>query len=261
MSAIAFTIGPLTVRWYAILIVSGIILAILISWRLALRHNINFDYLLDLALVAVPLGLVGARLYYVIFNWPYYSANPTKIIAIWHGGLAIHGAILAGALVLFFMSRRQGIPFRLWGDIITPGLILAQAIGRWGNFFNQEAYGYETDLPWAMFIDGAYRHPTFLYESIWDALGFCLLLTLTLRRPRAMRHTGDIAACYLIYYSCGRFCIEHFRTDSLMLGPLQMAQVISIIGVAAGILLLCVNRFRPAPDQLTKSNSQTIQKR
>jgi prolipoprotein diacylglyceryl transferase len=251
MSAIAFTIGPLTVRWYGILIVSGIILAVFISWRLALRHQISFDYLLDLALAAVPLGLVGARLYYVAFNWPYYSHNPEKIIAIWHGGLAIHGAILAGALVLFIMSRKQNVPFRLWADIITPGLILAQAIGRWGNFFNQEAYGYETDLPWAMFIDGAYRHPTFLYESIWDALGFSLLLFLTLRRPRTLRQTGDIAACYLIFYSCGRFCIEHFRTDSLMLGPLQMAQVISIIGIAAGLLLLYCNRRWPAPDQPT----------
>lgn len=247
MSAIAFTIGPLTIRWYGILIVSGIIMAVFTSWRLAQRQGISFDSLLDLALAAVPLGVIGARLYYVIFNWSYYSAHPSLIPAIWHGGMAIHGSILAGALAVFLMSRRQGIPFRLWGDIITPGLILAQSIGRWGNFFNQEAYGYETTLPWAMYIDGAYRHPTFLYESLWDALGFCLLLALSLRRPRRLQPTGDIAACYLIYYSCGRFCIEHFRTDSLMLGPLQMAQVISIIGVALGLLLFWYNRRRPTP--------------
>jgi len=253
MSAIAFSLGPFTVRWYGVLIVSGIIMAVLVSWRLALRQNISFDSLLDLALVAVPLGLVGARLYYVIFNWSYYSANPGMIIAIWHGGMAIHGSILAGALAVFLMSRRQGIPFRLWGDVITPGLILAQAIGRWGNFFNQEAYGYETDLPWAMFIDGAYRHPTFLYESLWDALGFVLLLTLTLRRPRALHATGDVAACYLIFYSCGRFCIEHFRTDSLMLGPLQAAQMISIVGVLLGIFLFWFNRKYPAAPRTSQN--------
>ncbi len=247
MSAIAFTLGPFTVRWYGVLIVGGIILAVFISSRLAARCNIPFDSLLDLALVCVPLGLLCARLYYVVFNWPYYSAHPEHILAIWRGGLAIHGAILGGALGVWLVAHRQKIPFLLWADLIVPGLILAQAIGRWGNFFNQEAYGYETDLPWAMFIDGAYRHPTFLYESIWDALGFGLLLTLSLRRPPALRPTGSIAACYLIYYSLGRFFIEHFRTDSLMFGPLRAAQLISIIGMLLGGLLLYYSRQNQTP--------------
>lgn len=247
MSAIALKIGPLTVRWYGVLIVGGIILAVLIIRRLALRRGLSFDSLLDIALVTVPAGLVCARLYYVAFNWPFYSAHPGEIPAVWHGGLAVHGSIIGGALALWLMSRRQGVPFRLWADLIVPGLILAQAIGRWGNFFNQEAYGYETSLPWAMYIDGAYRHPTFLYESLWDAAGFLLLLALSLRPPQRLRATGDIAACYLIYYSLGRFFIEHFRTDSLMLGPLQAAQVISILWAMLGLLLFWLNRRHPAP--------------
>lgn len=259
MSAIAFTLGPLTVRWYGVLIVSGILLAVFIGSRLAKRCGIPFDSLLDLALVCVPLGLICARLYYVAFNWPYYSANPALIPAVWRGGLAIHGCILGGALGIWLMSRRQGIPFRLWADIIVPGLILAQAIGRWGNFFNQEAYGYETSLPWAMYIDGAWRHPTFLYESLWDIIGFGLLLTLWLRRPKALQPIGSIAGCYLIYYSLGRFFIEHFRTDSLMLGPLRAAQLISLAGVALGLLMFWYSKRYPAQFKPVPAHGQPAQ--
>lgn len=243
MSPIAFTLGPFAVRWYGILIVTGIVVAILMCRYLAGKKNLSFDDIMDYALVMVPLGIICARAYYVLFRWPYYAENPGEIIAVWHGGLAVHGSILGGMLGLWLVARHKGQSFRQWGDIIVPGLILAQAIGRWGNFFNQEAYGYETDLPWAMFIDGAYRHPTFLYESIWDLLG-CLLL-LALWHWWKTRQVGDIAACYLIYYSVGRFVIEHFRTDSLMLGPLRMAQVIGIVGVLAGLLLFWVNRAYP----------------
>lgn len=241
MSAIAFTLGPLTIRWYGILIVSGIIVAMLVSWRLLLRQSISFDDLLDAALVAVPLGLLCARLYYVAFNWGYYGAHPEHILAVWRGGLAIHGSILGGVLGIWLVARHKGQSLAVWLDGVAPGVLLAQAIGRWGNFFNQEAYGYETDLPWAMYIDGAMRHPTFLYESLWDLAGFCLLLWLSLRLGRRL-YRGDVAAAYLIYYSLGRCFIEYFRTDSLMLGPLKMAQVISLAGVALGLLILYVNR-------------------
>lgn len=243
MSAVALQIGPFNIRWYGILIVAGIIIAILICRSLAARKNYTMDDILDLALVMVPLGIICARAYYVAFNWPYYSQNPGEIIAVWHGGLAVHGSLLGGMLGLWLVARRKRQSFRQWGDIIVPGLILAQAIGRWGNFFNQEAYGYETDVPWAMFIDGAYRHPTFLYESIWDVLGFLLLLLLW--RRWQTRRDGDIGGVYLIYYSLGRFVIEGFRTDSLMLGGLRMAQVISIIGVLAGLFMLWYDRAYP----------------
>ncbi len=252
MSEIAFSLGPITVRWYGILIVSGILIAILICRKLAATQNLPPDDILDLALVVVPLGIVCARAYYVLFNWGFYSAHPAEIVAIWHGGLAIHGCILGGALGLWLVSRHKRQSFRRWADCIAPGLILAQAIGRWGNFFNQEAYGYETDLPWAMFIDGAYRHPTFLYESIWDVLGFGLLMTLW--RCWQNRKVGDIAACYMIFYSLGRCVIEGFRTDSLMLGPLRMAQVISLAGVVLGLLLFWLNRQYPVQDLIFGKN-------
>lgn len=243
MSPIAFEVGLFTVRWYGILIVSGIVLAILLCRRLCGRYGYTFDDIMDVALVTVPLGIICARAYYVAFSWGYYSAHPSEIIAIWHGGLAVHGSLLGGMLGLALVARHKGQKFRRWADIIAPGLILAQAVGRWGNFFNQEAYGYETDLPWAMYIDGAYRHPTFLYESIWDALG-CLLLLLVWK-INGKRRDGDVAGCYLIYYSLGRFVIEGFRTDSLMLGPLRMAQVISIVGLLAGVFWLWFNRKFP----------------
>lgn len=253
MSPIAFEIGPFAVRWYGILIVTGIVLAILVCRALAAGQNYTMDDIMDVALVTVPLGIICARAYYVVFNWGYYAAHPGEIVAVWHGGLAVHGSLLGGMLGLYLVVRHKGQLFRLWGDIIVPGLILAQSIGRWGNFFNQEAYGYETDLPWAMFIDGAYRHPTFLYESIWDILGFLLLLTLW--RTWHSRKIGDVAACYLIYYSVGRCVIEGFRTDSLMLGPLRMAQVISLVGVVAGLFMLWFNRRYPCKNKTEKQNN------
>lgn len=252
MSPIAFELGPFTVRWYGILIVSGIVLALLLCRKLGAKYNYTFDDIMDVALVTVPLGIICARAYYVAFSWGYYSAHPSEIIAIWHGGLAVHGSLLGGMLGLWLVCRHKRQQFRRWADVIAPGLILAQSVGRWGNFFNQEAYGYETDLPWAMFIDGAYRHPTFLYESLWDLLG-CLLL-LGLWRGWRTRRVGDVAACYLVYYSLGRFVIEGFRTDSLMLGPLRMAQVISIVGLGAGLFWLWFNRRYPCKNhQKSKS--------
>ncbi len=250
--AVALAIGPLNIRWYAIMIVCGMVLGLVLCARLAGRRGFSVDDLMDFALVMIPCGIICARLYYVLFNWGYYSVHPEHILAVWRGGLAIHGGILGGLLGLVAVCRRKGQSARLWADAMAPGLILAQAVGRWGNYFNQEAYGYETDLPWAMYIDGAYRHPTFLYESLWDILG-CLLLVLLWYGWRR-RKTGDIAACYLIYYSVGRFFIEHFRTDSLMLGSLQMAQVISIIGIVAGLLLFFYDRQRPAPTDNFNNN-------
>lgn len=245
--AIAFSIGPLNIRWYGILIVSGIVAAMAVSSRLLGRRGVGFDDLLDAALVAVPLGLVCARAYYVAFNWDYYGAHPEHIVAVWRGGIAIHGSILGGLLGLWLVVRHKRQSVALWADAVAPGLLLAQSIGRWGNFFNQEAYGYETDLPWAMYIDGAMRHPTFLYESLWDLAGFGLLLWLTLRcADRLCR--GDVAAAYLIYYSLGRCFIEYFRTDSLMLGPLKMAQVISLVWMAAGLAILWWNRRYRRPE-------------
>jgi len=216
--------------------------AILAGTFLALREiqrqGINEDKFMNILIAAIPAGFIGARLYYVLFRWDYYSKYPAEIPAVWQGGLAIHGAIIGAFLVGALMVRYYNMNFWQLADIVAPSLIIGQAIGRWGNFINQEAYGYEVDpekVPWAMWIDGAYRHPTFLYESLWNLMVFFLLLWL--RRQHFIKR-GEVFLGYLMTYSVGRFIVEGFRTDSLMLGPLRAAQVLSIVLIlAAGALL------------------------
>ncbi|HHX77269.1 MAG TPA: prolipoprotein diacylglyceryl transferase [Firmicutes bacterium] len=231
---VAFSIGPIDIYWYGILISTGVLAATFLAVREAQRQGINEDYPILFLFWALPLGLLGARLWYVVFNWSYYSQNPGQILAFRSGGLAIHGAVIAGVLTLFFFCRAKKLDAWHFGDILAPGLILAQAIGRWGNFFNQEAYGVETDLPWAMYIDGAYRHPTFLYESLWDIMVFILLMRLLRQKPVP----GEVMIKYFIFYSIGRFFIEGLRTDSLYVGPFRTAQVVSAFFVIAGLILL-----------------------
>ena len=239
LDPIIFSFGPVTVRWYGVLIAAAMVIGAFLALREAKRRDWNEDNFLNMALALLPISILGARIYYVLFNWSYYAANPSEIIAIWHGGLAIHGALIAVMLVIWFFSRYYAFGFANTLDVVAPSVVLGQAIGRWGNFFNQEAYGYEVDpskIPWAMFIDGAYRHPTFLYESIWDMLVFILLLAI---RRRHNLLAGDVALTYIIFYSAGRFVIEGFRTDSLMLfGFLRAAQVVSLIAGLVSILIM-----------------------
>ena len=226
---IAFTLGPFTVRWYGLLIACGMVIAAVGGCKVMSRAGIDEDDFLTIFMMIVVGAVLGARAYYVIFQWPYYAQNPGEIIAIWHGGLAIHGGLIGGVLAIILGCRHYKISFWQFVDIMAPFVILGQAIGRWGNFFNQEAYGYEVDpsvVPWAMWIDGAYRHPTFLYESCWNVLVFLILLWLA---RQAWVRRGEIAMSYLMLYSMGRVVIEGFRTDSLMLGPLRMAQVMSLM--------------------------------
>lgn len=245
---VAFELGPISVRWYGILIAAAFLIGISASARLVRKAGMDEDDFYSIVLWVVLFSILGARLYYVIFQWGYYSQHPEEILAVWKGGLAIHGGLIAGALTLFIASRRQGMSFWKLADITTPFIILGQAIGRWGNYFNQEAYGYEVDpaeVPTAMFIDGAWRHPTFLYESVWNILGF-VLLSLLYRSGRARE--GEVGLAYVMYYSFGRFFIEGFRTDSLMLGPLRIAQVVSLLFLAlAGLYLLYRRRTTEAP--------------
>lgn len=244
---IAFTIGPFSIRWYALLIVSAIIIGALLAIKEINRQGLDEDAFLNTLLVAIPGGIIGARLYYVVFNWGYYGQHPDQILAIWNGGLAIHGgligALLAGGLVLHHYKQSVWKVF----DVAAPCLALGQAIGRWGNFFNQEAYGYIVDkaqVPWAMFIDGAYRHPTFLYESIWDFALFGFLLWL--RRRQGVRE-GELILTYLMIYSAGRMVIEGFRTDSLMLGELRAAQLVSLLLIAGGGAVMLWRRRKADP--------------
>ena len=188
--------------------------------------------------------VIGARLYYVLFNWSVYRVQPEEIFAVWHGGLAVHGGILLGTLSIYVCSHIWNLRFWQITDILSPFMILGQAIGRWGNYFNQEAYGYPVSrdsVPWAMYIDGQWRHPTFLYESIWDIIGFILLMIATRSKSSRLRE-GDISLIYLVYYSCGRLVIEGFRTDSLMFGPLRAAQLVSVLIIAVSVLVFILRR-------------------
>jgi phosphatidylglycerol---prolipoprotein diacylglyceryl transferase len=233
MDRIAFTIFGIDVMWYGILMATGMILGTLIAIKEAKRVGIKEDDILDLAIIAIPAGLIGARLYYVLFNWGYYSNNPSQIFNFRGGGMAIHGALIGGVLAGYIFSRYKKLNFFKLADTVIIGMPLAQAIGRWGNFINKEAHGGPTTLPWGIMVDGVKVHPTFLYESIWD---FGIFIFLWIFRKKKS-YEGQVIVLYAILYSLGRFFIEGLRTDSLMIGPLRMAQVISLVGVIGGIIV------------------------
>ncbi|OPJ56848.1 prolipoprotein diacylglyceryl transferase [Alkalithermobacter paradoxus] len=241
MNPVAFSILGVDIRWYGILISTGIILGILLAVKQGRKLDINEDKLIDLYLIAVPSAIVGARIYYVIFNWAYYKGDILKIINIRSGGLAIHGGIIGGVIAAYIYCKVNKIDFNTILDISAPSLILGQAIGRWGNFFNQEAYGRPTNLPWAITVDGVKVHPTFLYESLWN---ICLFLFLIRFRDKA-KYRGQVFIYYAGIYSVGRFIVESFRIDSLMIGPLRTAQVISILTI--GICFLADKYLRNNP--------------
>ncbi len=234
MNGVAIEIGPFSIRWYAILINLGIIVAIFVSRYEAKRNDLNPDDLIDILIFALPAGIIGARLYYVLFNLSYYLDYPSEIFKIWHGGLAIHGGLILGILVGYIYTRIKKIKFLNWLDVVAPGIALAQAIGRWGNFINKEAYGYASNLPWAIYVDGAYRHPTFLYESLWN---ICVAILLIYFLHKRYNYKGQIITSYAIMYSIGRFWIEGLRTDSLMLGSFRVAQLISLLIIALALIL------------------------
>jgi phosphatidylglycerol:prolipoprotein diacylglycerol transferase len=247
--SIVFQAGPLAVRWYGLLIASAVMLGTTLAHREALRRGQDPDKLLNLIVVAVLSALAGARLYYVLFNWDYYGPQLSKVFAIWEGGLAIHGGLIAGAIATIVYCRVFGLSALVTTDILAPGVAIGQAIGRWGNFFNQEAFGVPTDLPWKLYIDPYHRppqlksfeyfHPTFLYESLWNVLVFCILWFGL--RKRLEGKPGSLTLCYLALYSVGRFFVEGLRIDSLMMGSIRAAQAVSLLLLVAsifGLLLL-----------------------
>ena len=211
------------------------------------KKGIDEEFFYDFIIYALPGAIIGARLYYVIFNWSYYKNDFSAILNIRQGGLAIHGAIIAGLIVLWILVKKYKVKFWKVVDIIAPSMILGQAIGRWGNFINQEAYGkivssnYFDNFPDfiknQMFIEGYYRQPTFLYESLWNLLVFSVLLFL---RRRKFIKNGDIFAFYLILYSIGRFFIEKMRTDSLMFEGIMVARLISIVLILIGVIIIFI---------------------
>lgn len=233
MNNVAFSIFGIDIMWYGILMSTGIIVAALIACKEANRVGLNEDNILDLAMFAVPIGLLGARLYYVAFNLDYYLENPSQILNFRGGGMAIHGALIAGVLTGFVYCKIKKLPFFKMADCFFLGAPLAQAIGRWGNFINQEAHGGPTNLPWGIMVDGVKVHPTFLYESIWN-LGVFVFLMLT---KTQRKYNGQTLISYMGLYSVGRFFVEGLRTDSLMLGPFRVAQLISLSGIICALVL------------------------
>ncbi len=234
------------IYWYAIIIATGMLIAVSIAFLEFKKKGYKTDDLADFILFAIPLGILGARLYYVIFKWEYYSENLGEIIAIWNGGLAIYGGIIVGLIVAIVFTRVKKIPFLWFADLGAIGLFIAQSLGRWGNFVNAEAFGGLTDLPWGMVVDGPdvqpYSpygpcHPTFLYESLWNFLGFIIAYFVIYR---FFKKNGGCFAFYLIWYGAGRFFIEGLRTDSLWLveNVVRVSQLVAIVSFIAGIALL-----------------------
>lgn len=235
---IAFTLMGFEVRWYGILIGIGFLLAILLSYKRAPKFGIEGDTILDLSLFMLPLSIIGARAYYVIFSWDYYAGDIHKILNIRNGGLAIHGGLIVGVIVAFCVCKYKKIRFTDIADLIFPNVALAQSIGRWGNYFNSEAHGGPTDLPWGIMVDGQKVHPTFLYESIWCFILFILLTYLSRNR----KFSGQIVCLYGMLYSIERILVEHLRTDSLMIGPFKQAQVFSFcVAIACLIIYIYLN--------------------
>lgn len=252
-----FNIGGISIRWYSVLILIGIIVALLLAQKEGKKFKLPDEFIFDLAFWVVIFGIVGARLYYVIFNFSLYKNDLLGIFKVWNGGLAIHGGIIAGLITLLVYCKiRKVNPFRMT-DIAVPSLIIAQAIGRWGNFFNSEAHGPVTTLANlesfhipkfiidGMYIEGVYYHPTFFYESLWCILGFIVLLLV--RRFYKTLKTGQLTCIYLMWYGLGRLFIESLRTDSLMLGSFKVAQLVSLAMILVGFIVfvyLCFNRLK-----------------
>lgn len=253
LDRIFLELGPFTIYWYGVIIGTGAMLGLWLAVRESQRRGLHKDVFVDLVLWAIPIAIVSARLYYVLFKLDYYIEHPSQILAIWEGGLAIHGGLIGAIVTGIVFARKRGISFWKLADIGAPSIILGQAIGRWGNFMNQEAHGGEVTREFLeglrlpefiinqMYINGAYYHPTFLYESLWSIVGFIILLLL--RKVNLRR--GELFLTYVIWYSVGRFFVEGLRTDSLMLTEtLRIAQVISIALIILAIGLLIYRRVK-----------------
>ncbi len=258
MNPVAFNIGSFSIYWYSLCILLAFILGFWLVKREIKRHaNISLEFLYDYFFYLIPIVIVGARLYYVAFEWQVYSQNPIEILKVWNGGLAIHGGVIAGLIYTCIYTKKHKInPFRFM-DIAVPSLVLGQAIGRWGNFFNQEAYGpvvsFETlqnfHIPKfvidGMYINGLYHHPTFFYESMTCLL--CFVILIFLRHFYKRLNVGTLCGIYFIIYGIERFFVEGLRTDSLMIGSLKIAQLVSIVMLIAGLVFVVVSHIKKVP--------------
>ena len=251
MNRVAFNIFGFNVYYYSLCILLGVIVAYILITREGKKQGLPKEFISDLIFYTLIIGILGARVYYCVFNLDYYLANPSEILKIYNGGLAIHGGVIAGLIFVYFYTKKRNVSFIKILDIVAPAVIIAQSFGRWGNFFNQEAHGGITTyqnlknmhIPEfiinGMHIEGKYYYPTFFFESIWCLIGFIILMFV--RRNKNLRKGFQIGF-YFIWYGIGRFFIEALRTDSLMFFNLKIAQIVSLIGIIIGIIIIVTNR-------------------
>ncbi|MGG5348777.1 MULTISPECIES: prolipoprotein diacylglyceryl transferase [unclassified Enterococcus] len=271
VNRVAFELFGLPIYWYAIIIVSGVIIAMWLSTREAVRVGLKPDDVTDFMLIGLPVSIIGARLYYILFDLQYYIDDASQIFNIRSGGIAIYGALIAGGIWLYFFCQRNFISPWTFLDIAAPSVLLAQGIGRWGNFMNHEAFGAEVSRSFLeslyipkfiidnMYIDEAYRQPTFLYESVWNVIGFIVLIFL--RKKTGLLKEGEVFLSYLIWYGFGRFFIEGMRTDSLYLfGDIRVSQALSALLFFGAIGLLIWRRKNQTLKDYNRSfgKNQTI---
>ncbi len=264
---------PVTIKWYGIMIACGFLLAAIYAFKRAKSFKLDEDAMFDVVLVSTIFAFVGARLYYVLFSVDRaaYFAEPASILRVWEGGLAIYGGLIFAFVTGLIMCRVRKVNTLAMFDLCSLGFLIGQAIGRWGNFFNQEAFGGNTTLPWGMtgnlIKNGAHAtaaydwalpvHPTFLYESLWCVLGFVLLHLLSVK---AYTFKGKIFAGYVIWYGTGRFFIEGLRTDSLKLGTMRVSQLVAVLAVAGGVALwfVCKAKAKNAPSTEEEDAAPTV---
>ncbi len=251
MNPVLIDLGFFQIRWYSIMLLIAFLVGMFFIFKEGKKLGIDKDFLFNLTFWTIIFSLIGARLYYILFNFSEYSSNLIEIFKIWHGGLAIHGGIIAGVITIIVYTKKYNVDIFKVLDIFAPALIIGQAIGRWGNFFNAEAHGAATTITilqkyhipnfiiQGMKINGVYYHPTFFYEFLWCLVGFIILLIF--RRMKNIKN-GQTTALYLIWYGIGRFVIEISRTDSLMFSGFKVAQIVSIIFVITGVILFIVKQ-------------------
>ncbi len=268
MNPIALQIGPFSIKWYSLMILLGVIVGISLLLKEGKKYNYPKDFLFNLCFWAIIFGFIGARIYYVLFNFDIYKNDPISIFKIWEGGLAIHGGLIAGFITMYLYCKKYNVRLLKITDMAVPGILLAQSIGRWGNFFNMEAHGGAVlrstlesfHIPEfiinGMNINGVYYHPTFFYESLWCLLGFIILALL---KHYKYLKVGSLTFSYLCFYSVGRFVIEALRTDSLMIGGFKVAQILSIILFIIGIIgLMLETRKGKFEDLYSEPNHEEI---
>lgn len=249
MDRVFFSLGPITIYWYSVTMLLAVSTGIYLAIKESKKQGMS-AFISDLITYIIIFGIIGARLYYVIFNFDNYKYDLLSIFKIWEGGIAIYGAIIGGFLTIVYLARKRSQSIIETTDIIAPGLLLAQSIGRWGNFFNSEAHGTVVTLDFlkslkipnfiieGMYIDGNYYHPTFLYESTWCLLGFIILIII---RKLTKRKKGIMTYSYFIWYGIGRLFIEGLRTDSLYFGSYRISQIVSIIIIIIGIIGIIIS--------------------